>query len=71
MPITTSNNKYASKLIFFNEKNLRKIPMILTLKIDFESRILALFDTSPLHQFSKFNKGGPNLVRIHLVRSPV
>jgi hypothetical protein len=42
-----SNTKYAPKLVFFNEKNLRKI--------DFESQILALFDTSPLIQNSKFN----------------
>ena len=46
-----NNKKGAPKLIFFNEKKLRKIPMI----FDFVSQVLALFDTSPLHQFSKFN----------------
>ena len=33
-------------------KKLRKIQMIFDIEIDFESQILALFDTSPLHQFS-------------------
>ena len=50
-----NSKKYAPKLVFFNEKKLRKIPMIFDIKFDFESQILALFDTSPLNQFSKFN----------------
>ena len=37
------------------KKKLRKIPMIFDIKTIFESQILGLFDTSPLHQFSKFN----------------
>ena len=45
------NNKCVPNLVFFNEKKLRKIPMIFDIEIDFESQILALFDTSPLHQF--------------------
>ena len=49
-----NNKKCAPKLIFFNEKKMRNIPMIFDIKNDFESQILALFDTSPLHQFSKF-----------------
>ena len=43
-----NNKKCAPK---FNEKKMRKILMIL----GFESQILALFDTSLIHQFSKFN----------------
>ena len=43
-----NNKKCDPKLILFNEKKLRKIPMI----FDIENW---LFDTSPLHQFSKFN----------------
>ena len=35
--------------------NWERFGWFLTQKIDFESQILALFDTSPLHQFSKFN----------------
>ena len=54
-----NNKKYAPKLIFFNEKKIEKYSdnfwyRKLTLKVkrlgDF-----ALFDTSPLIQFSKFN----------------
>ena len=54
-----NNKKYAPKLIFFNEKKIEKDSdnfwyRKLTLKVkrlgDF-----ALFDTSPLIQFSKFN----------------
>ena len=47
-----NNKKCASKLIFFIEKKLRKIPMIFDIKIDFESQIFALFDSSPLIQNS-------------------
>ena len=36
-------------------KNWKRFRWFLTYKIDFESQILALFDTSPLTQFSKFN----------------
>ena len=39
-----NNKKCAPQLVF--EKKLRKIQMIF--KIDFESQILALFDSSPL-----------------------
>ena len=41
--------------LYFNEKKIRKIWMIMTEKIDVESQISALFDTSPLYQFAKFN----------------
>ena len=44
--------KCAPKLVFFNEKKMRKIPMIFD--IENESEILTLFDTSPLQQFLKF-----------------
>ena len=44
-----NNKKRAPKLVFFNEKSWEKLGWFLTLKI------LALFDISPLHQFSKFN----------------
>ena len=50
-----NNKKYAPKLVLFNKKKSRKIPWFLTQKIDFESQILARFDTSPPHLFSKFN----------------
>ena len=51
-----NNKKCAPKLVFFNEKNnWERFRWICTSKIDFEIHILALFDTSPLHQFSKFN----------------
>ena len=36
-------------------KKIERFEQFLTQKIDFESQILALFDASPLHQFSKFN----------------
>ena len=54
-----NNKRRAPKLIFFNEKKIEKVSdnfryRKLTLKVkrlgDF-----ALFDTSPLTQFSKFN----------------
>ena len=48
-----NNKKHAPKLIFFNEKKLRKILIIFDIKIDFESQIFALFDSSPLIQNSK------------------
>ena len=50
-----NDKKFASKLVFFNEKKKKKIKGFLTLKIEFDSQILALLDTSLLHQFSKFN----------------
>jgi hypothetical protein len=37
------------------KKKLRKIQMIFDIQIDFESQILALFDSSALIQNSKFN----------------
>ena len=50
-----NNKKPSSKLIFFNEKkNSERFRWFLTQKIDFESQILVLFDSSPLIQFSKF-----------------
>ena len=49
------NKKCVPKFVFFHEKKIRKIPMIFHIEIDFESQILALFDTYPLHQFAKFN----------------
>ena len=51
---SANNKKCAPKLIFFNEKKWEIIGWFLTYKIDFESQILALFDTSPLTQYSKF-----------------
>ena len=36
---------WALKLVLFYEKKMKKIPMILTQKIDFESQILTLFVT--------------------------
>ena len=46
----------AQKLVFFNEKKIRKIPMIFDIENWLcQSQILALCDTSPSHQFSKFN----------------
>ena len=50
-----NNKKFAPKLVFFNEKKLKKFRMIFDIEMDFDSQILALFDASPLHQFSKFN----------------
>ena len=47
--------KWAPKLIFFNEKKIEKDSDDFCIKIDIESQIFALFDTSPLTQFSKFN----------------
>jgi hypothetical protein len=49
-----NNKKCAPKLVFFNVKDWEIFQWFLTLKIDFESQIQALFDTSLLHQFSKF-----------------
>ena len=50
-----NNKKCAPKLEFFNEKKLRKIPMIFDEESYMKNQILALFDTFPSHQFSKFN----------------
>ena len=50
-----NNKKCAPKLAFFNEKKLRKSRISFDIEIDFESQILALFDSSPLIQISKFN----------------
>ena len=45
-----------SLIDILQQKNfLERFRWFLTSKIDFESQILALFDTSPLTQFSKFN----------------
>ena len=48
------NKKCASKFVFFNEKKIRNIRMLFD-EIYFESQISALFDTSTLQQFAKFN----------------
>ena len=51
-----NNKKYAPKLVFFNEKKIEKDSYdFWHRKIDFASQILALFDTFPLVQFSKYN----------------
>ena len=50
-----SNKKHTPKLVFFYEKSWERFGWFLTQKIDFESQILALFDTAPSTQFSKFN----------------
>ena len=55
LPKNDNKKKCASKLIFINEKKMRKIQIIFDIEIDFESQILALFDISPLTQFLKFN----------------
>ena len=44
-----NDKKYAPKLIFFNEKKIEKDSD----DFDFQSQILALFDTFSQHQFSK------------------
>ena len=49
-----------TKNVFLNlyyqwKLNWERFQWILTSKIDFESQILAFFNTFPLHQFSKFN----------------
>ena len=43
------------KVVFFNEKKSEGFGWFLMKKIYLEIQILALFDSSPLHQFSKFN----------------
>ena len=51
-----NNKKCAPKLVFFNEKkNWERFGWFLTQKIDFDCQILALFDSSPLNENSKFN----------------
>ena len=47
--------KRAPKLVLFNEKKWERFGWFLTYKIDFESKILAIFDSSLLIQNSKFN----------------
>ena len=49
-----NNKKCAHKLIFFNEKKIEKDSDDFWYR-KFECQILALYDTSPLHQFFKFN----------------
>ena len=49
-----NNKKLAPKFVFFSmEKNQKDSDDFG--QIDFESQILALFDTSPLRLFAKFN----------------
>ena len=50
-----NNKKCAPKSVFFNEKKMRKIRMISDIENWLWSLILALFDSSPLIQNSKFN----------------
>ena len=50
--IIDKNKKVAPKLIFFNKFFLERFEGFLTLKIDFENQILALFDV----YFWPFNK---------------
>ena len=51
-----NNKKFAPKFVRFNEKRIRKNQMIFDVeKIDFENQISTLSDTTPLHQFAKFN----------------
>ena len=46
-----NNKKCAPKLVFFNENKIEKYSDgFWNRKIDFESQILALFDSSPLIQ---------------------
>ena len=44
-----SIKKCATKLVLFNEKKSERFQMI----FEVENQILALFDTSPLHQYTK------------------
>ena len=56
--------KCAPKLIFFNEKkNLERCGWFLTLKIDFENQILALFDSN----FWPFNKSPEKIKSIFVI----
>ena len=50
-----NNIKSAPKLVFFNEKKLRKIPMTFDVENGLCKSNFGIFDTSPLHQFSIFN----------------
>ena len=49
-----NSKKCAPELIFFNDKKMRKIGIIFDVSRKL-TLILALFDTSPFTQFSKFN----------------
>ena len=51
---SANNKKCAPKLAFFNEKKIREIWIILDTDMDFESQILAHFDSLPIIQNSKF-----------------
>ena len=46
--MSTRKHVCTPKFVFFNEKKIKDFN-------DFERQVLALFDTSPLHQFAKFN----------------
>ena len=50
-----NNKKCSPKLIFFNGKKMRKILMIFDIENWLWKSNFGSFDTSPLHQFSKFN----------------
>ena len=52
------NKKCAPKLIFFNDFFLERFGYFLTLKIDFENQILALFDS----YFWPFNKSHEKII---------
>ena len=53
--LTLSKNVINEKCAPKMKIKLRKFRMIFDIEMDFDSQILALFDASPLHQFSKFN----------------
>jgi len=49
-----NNKKVLLNSYYSMKKKSKRFLSFLTLKIDFESKILALFDSLPLLQFSKF-----------------
>ena len=53
--MSITNNVPLNWYSAFNEKIEKDLDDFWHRNIDFESQILALFDTSPLHQFLKFN----------------
>ena len=61
------NKKVAPKLIFFNENFLERFEGFLTLKIDIENQILALFDG----YFWPFNKSREKIKCIFVISAIV
>ena len=55
LPKNVIKKKCAPKLVFFNEKKMRKIWMIFGIENWLWKSNFGTFDTSPLTQFSKFN----------------